>query len=224
MTTIRVVAAHEVVRGIYPRPVTEKDELAIAVGRAIDSALSKFGHEYSHNLRPTAASILAFATEVLDEGIRDADIEVPVPDRDRILGEIANTIRAYRKSEIFALPRPRSRLVLINGQAGVYAQPDYWDRQSRFYEMKSFRTSPPPPDVDLQLRLFQLAFPGLTGILISFDRHSVPVTVRRYECPPLTDGSRRETLLLALRIALEVGQEKVLEQVDAQTVGYTVEP
>jgi hypothetical protein len=220
MTTIRTVATHELVQRAYPRTPTERDELGMAVGRAIDAALSRYSHEAGQHLRPTASAMHRFATDELDRELADADLTVPEPDRAKILAQVADVLQAFRKSELFGLSRPRSRLILIDGRVGVYAQPDYWDRRARFFEMKSYRAVPPPPEVELQLTYFRLAFPGFQGILACFDRHASPVQTTLYQVPPLAPEAAREALRQAYKAGLELGQEKVLEYVDNPVVRY----
>jgi hypothetical protein len=220
MTTIRAVAAHEVVRATYPRPVTERDELGMATGTAIDSALSHFSYEFRQGRRPTATAANALAVDVLEQQLEEAAL-VPSPeDRARMVEEIAGVLRAFRKSELFGLIRPKSRLIVIDGRVGVYAQPDYWDGKSRFYEMKSYLAIPPPPDIALQVGLFQLAFPTCEGFLACFDRHAIPVTTTIAPVAPLTAPERSAILENAYQVALGSGLEKVLEYVDAPMVHY----
>jgi len=111
---------------------------------------------------------------------------------------------------------------MINNSVGVYAQPDYWDAVSRFYEMKSYRAVPPPPDVVLQLRMFQLAFPGFEPWLICFDRHSLPIEVTSTRLPALSEEEVHSHLAQALRIGSEIGKEKVLEFIDSPIVQYSI--
>jgi hypothetical protein len=224
MTTIRTVAAHEVVRATYPRPVTERDELGMATGTAIDTALSHFSYEFRQGRRPTATAANALAGTVLEQQLAEADLVPSAEDRARMVEEIAGVLRAFRKSELFGLTRPKSRLIVIDGRAGVYAQPDYWDGSARFYEMKSYLAIPPPPDIALQVGLFQLAFPTCTGYLACFDRHVIPVTTTIAPLAPLTGAEREAILSNACRIALEKGLEKVLEYVDAPMVHYALPP
>lgn len=222
MTTIRAVATHDVVQATYPRPVTEKDELGMAVGKAIDETLSRYSHEHAQGRRPTVTAMQRFAAEVLDRELADADLILDAPERVRQLVAVSGVIQAFRGSEVMGLRRPRSRLILINGEVGVYAQPDYWDGRSRFYEMKSYRAHPPPPDVELQVQLFQCAFPGFRAYLASFDRHAAPVTVSIEELPPVEPPVAERVLTIALRVGRERGVEKVLEYVDAPTLRYSV--
>ncbi len=224
MTTIRTVAAHEVVRAAFPRPVTEKDELGMAVGKAIDDTLSRFSHEYGQARRPTLTSMQRLAAERLDEQLADADLALRGEDRARELAQIYGVIQAFRKSEVMGLPRPRSRLILINEAVGVYAQPDYWNGRNRFYEMKSYHADPTPPDVRLQLQLFQCAFPGFEAFLVCFDRHANPVTTTIELAAPLDPATTSEVLARAYRTGLEKGVEKVLEYVDSPTVRYSTSP
>jgi hypothetical protein len=222
MTTVKTVAAHEVVRATYPRPVTAADEVGMAVGKAIDETLSEYSHAFGQSRRPSASAMLRLATEVLDRELGDADFTLAPDQRQQQLEAVAGVLQAFRRSEVMGLSRPRSRLILINEQVGVYAQPDYWDGRNRFYEMKSYRADPMPPDVGLQLRLFQCAFPGFLGFLACFDRHAVPVTTHISAVPPLASSEIEEVLRIAYRTGAELGQEKVLEYLDSPTIRYTL--
>jgi hypothetical protein len=225
VSTIRVVATHEVVRQAYPRPPPEdRERLAMAVGRAIDGALSEFGHQIRSGRRPTQAGISRLAAELLDEALGEEAVTVDGPTRGSTLAKIEEVVRAYRGSEIAGLARPKTRVILIGEHVGVYAQPDYWDGRARFYEMKSFRADPIPPDVQLQLRLFQLAFPRLEAVLFCLDRHATPVAVFRRVIPPPTATEVTETLALAYRTALASGVEKVREYVEGPFVSYPAPP
>jgi hypothetical protein len=221
MAVVRTLATHEVVQLVYPRPITERDELGIAVGHAIDSALSRYSHESVQGLRPTASSMNRFAAEDLAEQLSDVHRALSPEERGSVQGQIAAVLQAFRHSEVFGLRRPRTRLIVIDEAVGIYAQPDYWDGKSRFYEMKSYRALPPHPDVALQLKMFQLAFPGFGAYLLSIDRHATPVTTLLSPIPPLTVEESSEVLRSALRWALERGIEKVLEYVDSPIVRYS---
>jgi hypothetical protein len=224
MTVIRTLATHEVVRAAYPRPVTEADELGMAVGKAIDETLAQFSHEFGQSRHPTATAMNRMAAEVLDRELADADLPLTPEVRSQQLGAISGVIQAFRRSEVMGLSRPRSRLIVINEEVGVYAQPDYWDGRSRFYEMKSYRADPLPPDVRLQLQLFQCAFPGFQGFLACFDRHASPVTASIEPIAPLEPTTQEEVLRLAYRTGREKGTPKVREYMDAPAVRYELPP
>ncbi len=221
MTTIRTLATHQVVSYVYPRPPTERQELGMAVGKAIDSTLSKYGHDFRRGFRPTVGAMSKLAEATLTEELRDIDLPVADSERTRVSQQITAVLQAFRKTEVFGLPRPRSRLVLIDERVGVYAQPDYWDGRTRFYEMKSFRAIPPPPEVALQVRLFQLAFPGFEARLICVDRHSAPPSVTTVSMPALSQPVATETLRQALRASESVGASAVLDFVDVPVVRYS---
>lgn len=222
MTTVKTLATHEVVRTAYPRPVTEADEVGMAVGRAIDETLSRYSHEFAQGLRPTRTAMNRMATEVLDRELADTDVVLATEAREKQLTAISAVLQAFRRSEVMGLARPRSRLILINERVGVYAQPDYWDGRERFYEMKSYHTTPMPPDVRLQMQLFQCAFPTFRAFLACFDRHVDPVTTTIEEFPPLEAAVVDEVLRLAYRTGLEKGTDKVLEYMDSPTVRYPI--
>ncbi|HYA69973.1 MAG TPA: hypothetical protein VEH28_01210 [Thermoplasmata archaeon] len=222
MTSVKTVAAHEVVQTAYPRPVTEKDEIGMAVGKAIDETLTRYSHEFAHSRRPTATSMQRLATETLDRELADADLSLAPADREHQLAAVFGVLQAFRRSEVMGLPRPRSRLILINERVGVYAQPDYWNGRDRFYEMKSYLARPTPPDVELQIRLFQCGFPKFRAFLACFDRHATPVSTVIEEAPPLEPAVADTVLKLAYRTAFEKGVEKVLEYIDNPIVRYAI--
>jgi hypothetical protein len=222
VTVIRALATHQIIGRVHPRPVTERDELGMAIGTALDATLSKYSYDASQGRRPTATSMARMAEERLAEEFRDAHLAPPPEERRRIVEQMTGVVQAFRKSPVFGLPRPRTRLILVNGSVGVYAQPDYWDGRARFFEMKSYRATFDHPDVALQMAMFQLAFPTLQGHLIACDRHAAPVRTELLEAPPLSPTRRVELLQQALRIGLELGEEKVLEYIDSPLVPYTV--
>jgi hypothetical protein len=222
VTVVRTLAAHEVVRFAHPRPVTERDEIAMAVGKAIDGALARFNYEFRQARRPTMGAMNRIGASILDEELADADLTLSAGDRERLGSELAGVIQSFRGSELFGLYRPRSRMILINEEVGVYAQPDYWDGRSRFYEMKSYNALPPRPDVALQLHLFQLAFPGFRAFLACFDRHTRPVVSTLTELPPLDRPTTEATLALAYRAGRSKGQPKVLEYIDTPIIRYAI--
>ena len=222
MGVVKTLPTHAIVQAVYPRTVTERDEIGMAVGKAIDTALSHMSHELRSSRRPTLAATNRLAAETLDQELADADVHLTPEVRTSQLAGVAGVLQAFRRSEVAGLARPRSRLIVINETVGVYAQPDYWNGRDRFYEMKSYHATPMPPDVQLQVRLFQCAFPGFLGFLACFDRHALPVTTTIDPVPALEPGTREEVLHLAYRTALELGAEKVLEYVDNPIVRYSI--
>ncbi len=225
MSTIRTIAVHDIVQRAYPRPpATEQDEVAMAVGKAIDGALSHFGHLARQGRKPSATSMRELAATLLDEGLAEAAVRVAAPEREKILAQFRAVLQAYRQSEIFGLARPRTRVIRIDGRVGVYAQPDYWDGRARFYEMKSYPAIPPRPDVAMQLRLFQLAFPTFEAVLVCLNRHSTPVQTTSAVIPRPTAEEGAAALRLAYDLGLEFGQEKVAEYVEGPFVDYVLPP
>jgi hypothetical protein len=202
--------------------VAERDEIGMAVGGAIDETLARYSYEFAQARRPTRSAMHRAAAELLDDKLAEADVRLTAEERERQLAAIAGVLKAFRDSELMGLTRPRSRLILINERVGVYAQPDYWNGRDRFFEMKSYHARPTPPDVRLQLQLFQCAFPGFRAFLASFDRHGTPVTTSIEEVATITPSETEEVLRLAFGTGLDHGVDKVLEYVDHPTVRYTI--
>jgi hypothetical protein len=225
LTRIRTVPAHEIVRRTFPRPPPEeRDQVAMAVGKAIDGVLSDLGHQLGQGRRPTQAATGRLAVALLDDALAENAVRLEPVDRAATLAEIEEVVRAYRRSEIAGLARPRTRVFLVGEAVGVYAQPDYWDRRRRFFEMKSYRAIPPPPDVALQLDLFQLAYPGFEAVLVCLDRHRRPVEVTSAVLPALTPARSAAALRLAYDVGSAFGEEKVLEYVEGPVVRYALPP
>ena len=221
MTSVRTIAAHDVVRHEFPREPTERDRLGMATGKAIDAAVSRLSHEVGQGRRPTQSALGRFAEEQFDREVEAEGLEVPAVDRATAIRQSQEVLRAFRRSELCGLPRPKSRLVLIDDDAGIYVQPDFWNGGSRIYEMKTYRAVPLPPDVELQLHLFQLGFPSAVAYIACFDRHVTPVATYLEPVPPPDETRRAAILEHARTLALTTGMEKVLEYVDAPIVRYT---
>jgi len=224
MTTVRMIPAYEIVQRTFPRPPREQDEVAKAVGKAIDGALSSFSHEFRHGRRPTATAMRALSETLLDEELEGAGAVLPAPERAKTLKQVSGVLQAFRRSEVFGMSRPRTRIILIQNEVGVYAQPDYWDGKSRIVEMKSYHAIPPPPDVELQLRIFQLAYPRFETILLCINRHADPVETASLVIPLATEAETAHTLRLSYDLGRQFGQEKVLEYVDEPTLHYPLPP
>ena len=220
---VRTVPVHEVVRHVYPRPPPEeRDHVAMAAGRAIDGTLARFGFEYREGRRPTVGAMRRLGESLFDEGLEEAAVQIPPAEREKILEQLVAVLQAYRRSPILGLPRPRTRVILIDRSVAVYAQPDYWDGKERIFEMKSYRAIPPPPDVALQLRLFQLAFPGFETVLLCLNRHVVPVETVSLIVPPPSTPEAYEALRAAYDVGREFGEEKILAYMEGPFVHYTL--
>jgi len=221
MTTIRTIPVHEIVERTYPRPpATDQDEIAKAAGRAFDGAMSQLGHEVRERRRPSATAMRTVGERLFDEALEEAGVEISASEREKIVTQLRGMLQAYRQSEIFGLARPKTRVIMIAGQVGVYAQPDYWDGRTRIYEMKSYPAIPPPPDVALQLRLFQIAFPRFETVLVCINRHASPVETTSAIIAPLTPEEIASALRLAYDIGQKFGEEKVLEYMEGPFTHY----
>ncbi|MGI0151120.1 MAG: hypothetical protein ACREC5_04195 [Thermoplasmata archaeon] len=196
----------------------------MAVGKAIDGTLSQFGYLVGIGRKPTATALRRLAESLLDDGLAEAAAEISPSERERVVRQIEDVVRAYRTSPIFGLSRPKTRVILIDDRVGVYAQPDYWDGRGRFFEMKSYPAIPPPPDVALQLRLFQLAFPGFESRLVCLNRHAHPVETTSTVVAPPSSEEAHSALRLAYDLGIEFGEEKVFEYMEGPFVRYALGP
>jgi hypothetical protein len=225
VTTIRTLPAHEVVRRTFPRAEpTESELVAMAIGKVTDTTLSQVGHQIRMGRRPTAGGVQSMAASLLRDTLEEAAVAVPSAESERIVAQVVRVVQAYRKSVIAGLPRPKTRVIVIGESVGIYAQPDYWDGRARFFEMKSYPAKPTAPEVALQLRIFQLAFPTLEAVLVCLNRHTDPVETTSVAVPPPTAEEANAVLRTAFRLATEFGQAKVLEYVEGPFVRYPLPP
>lgn len=192
----------------------------MAAGKAVDSTLARVGHELRTGRRPTTSGVLSLAASVLRDALEEAAVRIPDAEFERIIAQVQRVVQAYRKSPIAGLARPKTRVILIGEQVGIYTQPDYWDGRTRFFEMKSYAANPASPEVALQIRLFQLAFPNLEAVLVCLNRHTDPVETTTTRLPPPSAEEARATLASAYRWGAEFGQTKVLEYMEGPFVRY----
>jgi hypothetical protein len=218
-STVRTVAVHDVVQQVYPRPPpTERDDVGRAEGKAIDAALNRFSYDAGRGGRPSVSSVVASAETIFREELRDAQLSLDPAAAESFRSRVRDLARLFRQSELAGQARPRTRLLVIDGDAGIYAQPDFWDGRARIFELKSYRAIPPPPDVTLQLELFQLAFPGFEERLVCLDRHATPPSIHAVTVGPIAGPRRLEVLTIARDVARAHGTEKVLRFVDSPIV------
>lgn len=221
MTTVKTLAVHAIVRATYPRPPpTDADQLAMATGHAIDAACAELGHRLRSGRRLPRSALLEIAARDLTDRLDEAGLSITDAERAPLLATISEVLQAYRESPIAGLARPRSRVLLIDGVVAVYAQPDFWDGRSRIYEMKSYAAIPPPPDVALQIRFFQLAFPRFEATLVCLDRHVRPPRTLVATLPPPTSEETQQALRLARDVTEREGIPKVLEYIEGPFVSY----
>ena len=224
MTLVRMIPTHEIVQQTYPRPPREQDEVPKAIGKAVDAALARFSYEFRQGRRPTSSGMRTLAEAVLDDELEGVGAEISSPEREKALRQIDGVLRAFRQSEIFGLSRPRTRIILIRNEVGVYAQPDFWDGRGRFFEMKTYRAIPPQADVALQMSIFQLAYPRFESVLVCFNRHAEPVEAASLRLPPPTEAETSRVLRLAYEVGRRHGEDKVLEYLDEPTLHYPLPP
>ncbi|MGI0151159.1 MAG: hypothetical protein ACREC5_04390 [Thermoplasmata archaeon] len=225
VTTLRTIAAHEIVQRIHPRPPpTDRDEIAMAAGRAVDGTLAQLGYDSRRGRRTTAAALRATGEQLLDGELMDGGVRISPSEREVILTQLRGVVREYRRSVLFGLTRPKARVIVIDGRVGVYVQPDYWNGRARIFEMKSYPAIPPREEVALQLRLFQIGFPGFEAMLVCINRHSVPVSTTSAVIPPPTPEAVVSTLRTAFDLGMEFGMEKVLEYMPGPFVHYPLPP
>jgi len=113
----------------------------MAFGKALDTALSQHNYYQSLTFRPLLREAMRCTMKVFAEELRKQGVELSRSEKVAYAGRAWRMLSCWRKSKYAELLRPRTHVILLekNGALyGVFAQPDFWDEVSVFYEVKSY--------------------------------------------------------------------------------------
>jgi len=128
-------------RFVNSRCSLRRNPVDLAFGKAIDTALAQYNYYQSWTRRSLLMEAMKCAMKVFTEELRKQGVELSDDERRMYAGKAWRMLSCWRKSKYTRLLRPRTRVVLLerNGMVyGVFAQPDFWDRDRVFYEVKSY--------------------------------------------------------------------------------------
>ncbi len=161
----------------------------MVLGKCLDETVSKmnyYNYKFQIN-RNISLKALKSYTAFLKSEFEINDIVVDKSEMRKYYAMGWKFINAFKKSVLYEnmLLRDRTRIIIINDEVGIYAQPDFVDYEKEvIYEMKSFSLKPLPEYVRKQVRVFQLAYPKFNTVIIGFprnDEYIKPQTVKLME-------------------------------------------
>ncbi len=169
---MKVIAAHNYVNNFIK---FKSDSINMVLGKCLDETVTQMNYysyksEFSRNISLKAMKSFAF---MLNSELIKNNIVLNNADKKIYYAMGWRFINAFKKSEVYKnnLLRDKTRLIIINNSAGIYAQPDFVDYYNEImYEMKSFSLKPIPEYVKIQVKIFQLAYPDFESKLIAFPR------------------------------------------------------
>ncbi len=194
---MKVIATHEYTKPFIKHESTIENRI---FGKCLDDVVSGMVY-YSRYIKRDISlkAIRKFVAEFKNEmNINSVNI-----DNINIYIESAwRFIHAFKTSDIYKnrFMKDRTRLIIINGDVGIYAQPDFVNYDDKiFYEMKSFSVRPVPLYVIKQVRIFQLAYPDFESYLIGIPRDKRYIKIQKI----LVNRSSEKTKKMLLRSLYE---------------------
>lgn len=205
---LKVIATHEYVSNFIKYT---GDKRGMVLGKCLDETVSKmnyYNYKYQIN-RDISLKALKSYTVFLKSEFEKHDIVIDKSEMRTYYAMGWKFINAFKKSVLYEnmLLRDRTRIVTINDDVGIYAQPDFVDYADNvIYEMKSFSLKPLPEYVRKQVRIFQLAYPNFNTVIIGFPRNEEYI---KPQIVKLTDPKERTKKILLkklYRYAMEYGK------------------
>jgi hypothetical protein len=195
----------------YKYPITADNPIGIAFGYAFDRALLECNY---HGLS-VASTLQYFKGEFIRmlNGYSNSITQEQL--LQQILQQASMMFLAYKQTPIYrnSLLRPKTRVVVINDEIGVYMQPDFYDPLNDvFYEVKSY---PLRKDEYMfkrlcyQVKLYQLAYPKSKAVAVGF------CNGYGYELLELPSLTPREKLQLLQEI-MEAVRTKSIDDMQVQ--------
>ncbi|KJE48957.1 MULTISPECIES: hypothetical protein [Acidiplasma] len=206
---MRVIATHEYVKNFIKHT---GDKLPMVIGKCLDDTVSKMVYFKNRHIinRDITIKALRSYTALLKDELHKNCISLENSDLRYYYAMGWKFINAFKKSVIYenSLLRDRTRIIIINDEAGIYAQPDFVDYENKtIYEMKSFSLKPLPEYVRLQARVFQLAYPDFKTVLIAFPRDQDYIKVQNIKLREYKDVTKNRLLREIYNFTMQNGRD-----------------
>jgi hypothetical protein len=221
------VPAYSIVN--YKYPITADNPIGIAFGYAFDRALLECNY---HGLS-VASTLRYFKGEFIRmmNGYSNSITQEQL--LQQILQQASLMFLAYKQTPIYrnSLLRPKTRVVVINDEIGVYMQPDFYDPYTDvFYEVKSY---PLRKDEYMfkrlcyQVKLYQLAYPKSKAVAVGFGSGNGSsnngYSYELLELPSLTPKEKLQLLQEIMEAVRTKGIEMQVKEEDYDTIGLDKE-
>jgi len=188
LNSVHVFKASDYVRHLYP--VKTHDPVVEAFGRAFDDAVTFYSHLREKGSRTGGLLYKCQRHFVASFNSQTNGAFLTKEQKNEIFSKAWRMFASFSKSNIEG-SKPKTVFVPLAGDVYMACQPDLYDYDS-VYELKSYPlTDPLQPHVELQVRLFGLAYPedelfavGFAQDAKGFIRIQV-LPVHRFEEPPI---------------------------------------
>lgn len=206
---MKVIATHNYVNNFIK---FKSNIINMILGKCLDETVTQMNYysyksEFKRNISLNAMK--SFAVMLNSELIKN-NIILDNKDKKNYYAMGWRFINAFKKSELYenTLLRDRTRLIIINDEAGIYAQPDFVDYYNEImYEMKSFSLKPVPKYVKMQVKIFQLAYPGFESKLIAFPRDDGYIKVQKITVKEQAERTKKILLKKLYKFVIDNGDE-----------------
>ncbi len=206
---MKVIATHKYVNNFVK---FKSDTINMILGKCLDETVTQMNYynyrsEFKRNISMNAMKGFAF---MLNSELTKNSIVLNNNDKKNYYAMGWRFINAFKKSELYenSLLRDRTRLIIINGEVGIYAQPDFVDYiHEIMYEMKSFSLKPVPEYVRVQVKIFQLAYPDFISKLIAFPRNEGYIKTQTVIVKKQAERTRKSLLKKLYKFTVENGMD-----------------
>jgi hypothetical protein len=213
--TIKVIATYEYTNQFVNHNPSLID---LAFGRAFDLAMSQYVYYSDKAIRLKNLHLKALRnfTAIFNNELKKMNLKIDYKEKRNIVNAFLRSLYAFQRTEIFKekILRPKTRIITIDNEAGIMAQPDFEDFiNNTIFEIKTFSLNPIPLYVQKQIRVFQLAFPNYKAIILGFDWKQKYVNIERIEFEEIKENERIELLKELKDFCLKNGKDKEYEEV-----------
>ncbi|AAT43067.1 hypothetical protein [Picrophilus oshimae] len=202
---MRVIATYEYTKQFIKHDGSLENRI---LGKCLDDVVS--GMVYYSGYIKRDISLKAIKKFIAEFKSETKSNELKIENMDFYINTAWRFIHAFKGSEIYKnrFMKEKTRLIVINGDAGVYAQPDFIDYNNKtFYEMKSFSVRPAPLYVIKQVRIFQLAYPDFKSYIIGIPRDKRYIRIQRVRVNESSERTKKSLLKSLYNYAMENGRD-----------------
>lgn len=225
---LKRIATHQFVRYRFPSRIPKKLYM-LGYGRAFDRAVKTLAAT-----RSLEKAEMKFFESFMKDAIVKQCIEQGMVSMDEVRWNALRGFEAFMKTELYSQYRigysvPKPRIILIDDSYAVFAQPDFKSIDNgAIIDVKVFDPNKASKEererVELEMRVFQLAYPGAKAVIMGFPYGEEYDTPRSLELPPLSPSEATLLLGMLKSFCAESGSYETIDLPKYEVVCYTTNP
>jgi len=187
---VHLFKASDYVRHLHP--IVDENLVAQAFGQAFDEAVTLFSHLRDSIFSSRGLLYKCQRHFVAKFNDLTRELSLAADEKRRIFGKSWRMFAAFSESGIEG-SKPKTRFIKLADDVYMACQPDLYDF-GRMYELKSYALMEPlQPDVELQIKLFGIAYPSDKLFAVGFSEdekryiHIQVVPVSHFQDPPMKE-------------------------------------